>query len=341
MQRGNFTKANHPQINKNLVIYRLRWYTIFNFTETSVNPLINFHTMSPEEALIYQEYMLHEEERGCEYSLANLTMWGRQSVAFIHGCVALFSHYQGRSVYPFPVGPGDKVQVIRELLADANDRGIPCRIIGLTEANIRFLQEHFPDMFHFHCNRDSYDYVYDINDLADLKGKKYQKKRNHLNRFLATYPDHALLPLTEENLFLAREVADKWFARREELDPHADFMLEKRALKRGFARFSQLGLEGAVLMLEGRPIAFSMASAINEEVFDVHFEKALEDIDGGYAAINALFSRHLRQAHPSLKFLNREDDLGIEGLRKAKLSYLPHHLLEKCWAYMAEDVYAD
>lgn len=303
--------------------------------------MINFHTMSPEEAQLYGEYMLREEERGCEYSLANLTMWGRQSVAFLHGCVALFSHYHGRSVYPFPVGPGDKVQVIRELLADAKERGIPCRIIGLNESNIRFLQEHFPDMFLFRCNRDSYDYVYDINDLADLKGKKYQKKRNHLNRFLSNYPEHTLVPLNAENLSLAQEVCDQWFARREALDPHADFMLEKRALRRGFARFDQLHLEGAALLLEGRPIAFSIASPINEETYDVHFEKALEDIDGGYAAINALFSRYLRQAHPQLKFLNREDDLGIEGLRKAKLSYLPHHLMEKCWAYTAEDLYED
>ena len=93
-------------------------------------------------------------------------------------------------------------------------------------------------MFHFHCNRDSYDYVYDIHDLADLKGKKYQKKRNHLNRFLATYPEHELIPLEETNLHLAQEVAQQWFARREALDPHADFSREKRALTRGFTRLS-------------------------------------------------------------------------------------------------------
>jgi len=82
-----------------------------------------------------------------------------------------------------------------------------------------------------------------------------------------------------------------------------------------------------------------MATRLSEDTFDVHFEKAREDIEGAYNAINCEFARYLRQKHPEVRFLNRDDDLGLEGLRKAKLSYNPHHLLEKHWAYVLEEIY--
>ena len=82
-----------------------------------------------------------------------------------------------------------------------------------------------------------------------------------------------------------------------------------------------------------------MGEPLTDDTFVVHFEKARDDIDGSYGAINCEFARYLRQTHPEVRFLNREDDMGIEGLRKAKLSYQPHHLLEKHWAYVMEDLH--
>lgn len=84
-----------------------------------------------------------------------------------------------------------------------------------------------------------------------------------------------------------------------------------------------------------------MGSRLSEDTFDIHFEKAREDVDGAYPAINCEFARHLRLKYPQVRFLDREDDMGLEGLRKAKLSYYPHHLTEKCWAYEKEDIYDD
>ena len=91
----------------------------------------------------------------------------------------------------------------------------------------------------------------------------------------------------------------------------------------------------------GTVLAMAIGSRLNEDTFDIHFEKALEDVDGAYAAINQAFARHLREKYPTLKFLDREDDMGLPGLRKAKLSYHPHHLVVKFWARLWEDVDED
>lgn len=80
----------------------------------------------------------------------------------------------------------------------------------------------------------------------------------------------------------------------------------------------------------------TMGSRLGPDTFDIHFEKAREDVDGAYAAVNCEFARHLRAKYPELRYLNREDDLGLEGLRKAKLSYNPHHMVEKFWAYLED-----
>ena len=105
--------------------------------------------------------------------------------------------------------------------------------------------------------------------------------------------------------------------------------------------FENLGLEGLILYVGEQPVAVTMGSRLSEDTFDVHFEKAREDVQGAYGAINRAFARYLREKYPSLRYLNREDDLGLPGLRKAKLSYNPAFLVEKCWAYLAEEAYDD
>ena len=116
-----------------------------------------------------------------------------------------------------------------------------------------------------------------------------------------------------------------------------DFHLEKHALDRAFAFQTQLEMEGIVILEQDRVLAFAMGSRLNSDTFDIHFEKAREDIQGTYNLINREFARYLRDKYPEVKWLNREDDLGLEGLRAAKLSYNPTRLLEKYWARLWED----
>lgn len=300
--------------------------------------MIDFQKVHTNMRSSYLAAMTDCGSRGCEYSFANLRMWGRQNIAFLHGCVAFFSHFYGKSIYPYPVGTGDRKAVLDAIVLDAGQRGIPCRLTGLTEADTKELEGFYPGVFVFGIARDMADYVYDINDLADLKGRKFQKKRNHVNRFRAEHPDFTVRELTKEDFPAAKEFVSEWFRQREQSDPTGDFFLERKAIDRAFRYYDELGLEGALLLDGGQILALTMASALSEDTYDVHFEKAREDTDGAYAVINQEFAKLLRARHPKLLFLDREDDMGSEGLRKAKLSYNPHHLIEKYYAYPKSDL---
>ena len=300
--------------------------------------MIQFHRLSLERKAEYDALLRHASHRGCAFSFANLYLWGRQSAALVGEDLLLFSHFGGRTMYPYPVCPGDPRPAIEALMADARERGIPLRLTGLNDHDMEDLQRWYPDRFYFHCGRDGHEYVYAIDDLADLKGKKYQPKRNHINRFLAEHPDVRILPLSDETLADARALADRWYQRR---SPEEDAGMELVALNRAFAHWKELELEGLVMYVGEQVVAMTMGSRLDEETVDVHFEKADVDYPGAYAVINRAFARHIREKYPEVKFLNREDDMGIEGLRKAKLSYYPHHMVEKCWAHLTTEEFDD
>lgn len=303
--------------------------------------MITFHRIGLEDKAAYDNILLSAPERGCEYAFANLYLWGRQEVAFLHGCVAFFSHFFGKTVYPYPIGSGDKKAVIEELIKDAKERGIPCRISGITDADKEELEALFPGKFHIRSSRDSFDYVYTIDALADLRGKKMQKKRNHFNKFCALHPDYQVLPLDCKTIGAAQHMVNDWFVSRHKSDPEGDYLLENIAMVRAFRNYDALTMEGIVLMDGSEVLAVTMGSLLNENTFDIHFEKAREEVDGAYNAVNCEFARFLRLKYPDVKFLNREDDMGIEGLRKAKLSYHPDHMVEKHFAYLTEEIYED
>ncbi len=301
--------------------------------------MIDFKPLSLEDKPRLDAFLQNAGERGCEYSFANLYLWGRQRAAVVDGCLVLFSQFNRRSVYPFPVGGGDKKAALDAILHDAARRDIPCRLTGLTPADREALEGLYPGRFRIHTDRAGYDYVYDIHALATLKGRAYQKKRNHIHKFHAAFPNARTLPLTAGLLPAVEEMALAWYAQRLQEDPQGDFHMEKAALFKAFAHWQALEMEGMALLDEDRVLAFTLGSRLNENTFDVHFEKALAHADGAYPAINQCFAQYLAEKYPRLEYLNREDDLGLEGLRKAKLSYYPHHMVEKSWACLLEDGY--
>lgn len=298
--------------------------------------MINFQKIRPENRAAFSE-MLLQNRKGCEYSFANLAIWGRQQAAMVGDFLVLFCRYDRKAVYPYPVGQGEIRPVLDAIIEDAKQRGIPCCITGMSAEDKQVLETLYPGKFLFHTDRNYFDYVYDIHDLADLKGRKYQKKRNHIHRFLDAFPNWHTQPLTEENREAVIQFADQWYARRQESDPQANFHLEKIALERALADPQAYGMEGLVLMDGDRILAFTMGSFLSPDTMDIHFEKASEDADGAYPTINREFARYLRDQYPQLQYLDREDDMGLEGLRKAKLSYAPHHMVEKYWARLWED----
>ncbi len=303
--------------------------------------MIPFKRLKLSQKNEYEEILFSCPPRGCSYSFANLYLWGRQEVAFAHGCALFFAHFYGRSVYPYPIGNGDRKAAIEEILLDAKERGIPCRITNMRDSDREELEAWFPGKFHLRTNRDGFDYVYAIDDLADLKGRKFQKKRNHVNKFHAQHPGVEVIPLTPCNIAPAQNMINDWFQLRMRQDPEGDYLLENIALARACQNYDGLEMDGILLVEDSKVLAVTMGSRMGSDTFDIHFEKAREDVDGAYPAVNCEFARYLRLKYPDVKFLDREDDMGLEGLRKAKLSYNPHHMVEMHAATWIEDLYED
>ncbi len=300
--------------------------------------MIDFKPLTLSQKEEYEKFLEGCPERGCEYNFTNLYLWGRQKIAFHEGNVAFFSQFNRKSVYPFPMGENLK-PTLDAIIHDAKVRGIPCRLTSLSQDDCALLEKLYPGMFRYHFDRDGFDYVYSIDDLATLSGRKYQRKRNHFNRFRQAHPDYLVEPITDENTPQVSALLDTWYAQRLAADPHADFHMERSALKKALQYRKELGMEGLVLIDGDALLAMTLGSALSKYTFDVQFEKALEEYDGAYPAINCEFARYLQEKYPLLQYLNREDDLGLEGLRKAKLSYNPHHFVEKNWACLLEDGY--
>ena len=301
--------------------------------------MISYRHIELTDKTKYDAILSEAGERGCEYSFTNLYLWGRQRIAFEDGTVSVFSQFDRRSVYLFPVGSGDIQKTLDKIIHDASVRDIPCRLTGLTEQECRLLEGLYPGKFRFHNDRNSFDYIYSIDALADLSGKKLQRKRNHCNRFWQQYPDAVTEPITEDNAMAVLQMVEHWYESKLQEDPTRDFHMERAAIHKALTMYRQLDMEGLVLRVEGQIVAMTLASRLPLQTFDVHFEKALDGYDGAYAVINREFAAFLRKKYPEIKWLNREEDMGLEGLRKAKLSYYPDRLREKYWACLLEDGY--
>ena len=290
--------------------------------------MIEFKDIRIEDKERYEAALSKSGKRGCETSFANLFLWGKQEIAFV-GDIAVLRGTFSSTIYPFPIGEGDKKEVLDEILQDAKEKNIPLKITSIYGEEKGILEKLYPNAFEFNSNRDSFDYVYDINDLADLLGKKYHKKRTHLNRFKSEHPNFKVEPFSEENIEGIKELVYGWYKKKENGENTGDYDYEKVVFEKALNNFRGLCLEGLALVDNGEVLAVTFGSKMNEDTFDVHFEKARADVDGAYTAINCEFANYIRKKYPEIRYLDREEDMGLEGLRKAKMSYYPHHLVEK------------
>ena len=195
-----------------------------------------------------------------------------------------------------------------------------------TEEQKEVLENAMPARFCYSSDAGDSDYIYLRSELASLSGKAFHKKKNHFSKFVRTYPDYKYYEIGACNIYDAQKVADAWYYEHLQ-DEDASQLAEYKAIKEALDNFEELGLIGGIIYVNDSPCAMTIASKINENTVDVHFEKAVGEyaLNGGYAAINKLFSEKL----DGVTWLNREEDIGIEGLRKAKLSYRPKIMLKK------------
>lgn len=265
--------------------------------------------------------------RSCDYCFGNLFIWRKYygtQIAFDGGFLFVRAKMNGRVTYLFPAGDGDFKAAAESVFEDARNYGVEPGFSGLTPPMKEQLETLFPGMFEFRPVRANFDYIYRADDLIRLSGKKYHSKRNHVARFKNSgawdYED-----ITAENIGVCRTMNDEW-CRRNGCGQDAEKKAEYCAVSQAFDNFAALGFKGGLLRLEGSAVAFTMGEKIGPDTFAVHIEKAFSDAEGAYQAVNQEFAA--RRA-ADCAYINREDDVGMEGLRKAKLSYYPALLLEK------------
>lgn len=234
--------------------------------------------------------------------------------------------------YYFPVGKLSNEELkkaINYMMKDCknNNRG-EFKISRLNKEDVESLERIMPGEFEINETRDRFEYIYNSNDLANLKGKKYHGKRNHISKFKNLY-DWSYEKIIPEKKEIYLKFFEKWFEKNSEKEGK-DFIEEFKAIKKSFENYEKLEFEGGSILVDGQIVACTIGEKINHENFVVHFEKAFTEFEGAYTIINQEFSKTLEKR---FKFINREEDLGIEGLRKAKLSYKPFLLLEKYDAF--------
>lgn len=297
--------------------------------------MLNFRKITPEDRALLHPYFSGAGLRGCEDSFSCVYLWGEQEVTVCDDVpLILRRHYFSHS-YAMPLA-GDRAALIEALRGDAHEHGHRLRLFAALKEDVDFLQAQFPGQFSFEPMRNSFDYIYEIDRLCELRGKSLQSKRNFCNRFEAAHPNYRVEPLTAAHLPRLAEFAELWYALH--ASTGEDYGGEQRALSRAFSAFDALGFEGIALLDADTLVGFAVGSRMSETVFDIHFEKALADVPGAYPMVNREFARLLRERHPDLRLINREDDMGIAGLRSAKESYHPDILLEKWLAVEENDI---
>ena len=289
--------------------------------------MINPKEIQAEDKNLLNSFFEKENRISQEVCFSNLYMWKagyNMRYDIVDGFLVVFAGYEPIGEYfHFPIGEGDKKEVLLKLDKFMTETYGTYSVRKLLKEDAEELEALMPGKFVFEDNREFFDYVYSARDLIKLQGKKYHTKKNHYNAFTNTY-GFVYNKITPENIDRCKTRALEWIKERND-DPD---MEEYIAAERMFRRYFELGLTGAFLTVEDEIVALTVGEN-NFGTVIIHVEKADPSVKGAYAAINRLF---LENEFPDAELVNREEDLGIEGLRKAKLSYHPTILLEKITA---------
>lgn len=272
------------------------------------------------------EIMRASGEFACEICFGNLYMWSSVYENTIANYKGLYLARDGgeKPAYLFPCGEGDKKGALQELLRCADADGVPLTLYCLTPRRVRELDAMMPDQFTYIPMREYFDYIYNSTDLIDLAGRKYHGKRNHITYFKNTF-SWSYEPIDMHNMADCLAMNDEWERKNQEKNPE-EIGHELIAIQRGFDHYFELGFQGGLLRADGKVVAYTFGEALNDTVFCTHVEKAYADVRGAYPVINREFAANALSAY---KYINREEDTGSEGLRRAKESYYPTLLLPK------------
>ena len=271
------------------------------------------------------ELLRKSDFRGCEYSFANNMAWHRlyeTKICRYKDFYISCSEKDGLH-FTFPAGAGDYKEVLTLLRKYAEECGVPFVVSSVLTENLPLFEEYFPDEYTVENDESGNDYIYLAENLRELRGKKYHGKRNHLKRFYET--DWSYSKMTERDFDECIEFAVKSYNENMSYDDESS-VGEQFAINTFFNNFYALDLRGGVIRIGGKVEGFTIGSRINSDTMDIHVEKANAAVNGAYTAIMNEFAK---AESAEFTYINREEDLGLEGLRRSKRSYCPEFMLVK------------
>lgn len=292
--------------------------------------MINFKQITLSDKKVMDAAFAGNEYRACDFCFTNLYAWNakfKTVYAIEHRTIFLrFQDSDGQTYYMMPIGKMPLIDAFKLIEEDAKINKIPFQMKGISSEMWEKIRNEIPGEFRYLPDRNNDEYIYLSEKLINLSGKKLQSKRNHINRFKADNPDWEYFPLTsQKELEECAYILDEW----EEVNTSkADFSqrYDYIATKIMLENFEYLQLRGGAIRVNGKIVAFTIGEQLTADTFVVHVEKAFSEVNGAYTIINQQFIKHEASQY---KYINREEDMGIANLRKAKMSYYPDLLLEE------------
>lgn len=278
-------------------------------------------------------FLSRKNSKNSEFTFTNLFMWRRSydmKYAIINDTFCIFPKHEGgpRSA-TFPIGGGDIKPVIDEILKYFEEIGETPLIRMYDDEAVQKLLMEYPDKFVLTEDINSFDYVYRVQDLINLSGKKYHSKKNHVNRFMAMY-DWKYSKMTPDDKDECKRLYEEWYGNKSnEIEGLEE---EKEAVFELLDNWERLDIVGGCIRVDGRIAAFSFGEKLRENMAVIHLEHADTEYRGAFAAMNKLF---LENEWGGFEFVNREEDMGLPGLRLAKESYRPCEMVKKYVATLA------
>ena len=293
--------------------------------------IILFQELKIEDKNILDPYFRLNYHENAHLNFTNLFMWRKpfNIMWCIEDDILFFTaQYENETFALEPLCTEEKLFTAMDKLRDYfKNLGLPLVLSGLEENVVERLKSYPGGTFEFETNRDEYDYVYNASDLIKLSGRKFHSKKNHLNSFRKNYPEAEYLPINNDIITLCKITINGWYKKRLALMPDDPFIkAERDAIIEVLNNFDELKLKGGAIFMVNKVMAFTFGEALNSDTAVIHVEKADPDVNGAYTAINQAFVEH---EWADMTYINREEDMGLEGLRKAKESYRPVKMIKK------------
>lgn len=293
--------------------------------------MLQLKEVSIDDKFIFDKYITKHNPQISEFSFTNIFMW-RNSYKFRFGeageMLCLIAVPENNEPFAFePIGTYTKEafkEAMDQIFNYFKERNWKLVFKRVEEDKLEYFKEYFKEGIEITDDRNSSDYLYLTEDLINLRGKRFHRKKNHLNSFKKNY-EFEYVKLTDDLISECIRINEEWCARRS-CEQHKDLYCERLANVEALNNFKTLKFEGALIKIDGKYEAFTVGELLNDDTAVIHIEKANEDIRGLYNAINQQFCENNWK---DTVYINREQDLGIEGLRKAKLSYNPVKLINK------------